>query len=59
MTIDLAARRYGQRPSAVLGLTDPWEAVVWDAVCARAGYSHDAEHGPIPALLAALSDSMR
>jgi hypothetical protein len=33
--------------------------VVWDAVCARAGYAHDAEHGPIPALLSALSDSMR
>lgn len=35
--LDVSARRYGQRPSAMLGVHDPWEALMIDAICADAG----------------------
>lgn len=37
LVLDASARRYGQRPSAMLGVVDPWEALMIDAICADAG----------------------
>jgi hypothetical protein len=35
--LDVTARRYGQRPSTLMDISDPWEALMVDAVCADAG----------------------
>lgn len=51
---DAIAKRYGQRPSSMIGLTDPWEALIFDAVCADRARAEAAQAGEIPALLAAL-----
>lgn len=37
MLLDLTARRYGQRPSTLIGVDDPWEAICIDVACADAG----------------------
>lgn len=51
---DAIAKRYGQRPSSMLGLTDPWQALIFDAVCADRARAEAAQAGEIPAMLAAL-----
>ncbi len=55
LTADLAARRYGVRPSALVGIDCPWQALYLDAAAALAGERHDAEHSPLAALLTALT----
>ena len=37
LLLDLTARRYGQRPSTLLGTVDPWEALCVDVACADVG----------------------
>jgi hypothetical protein len=51
---DAIAKRYGQRPSAMLGLTDPWESLIFDAICADRARAEATQAGEIPAMLAAL-----
>lgn len=51
---DAIAKRYGQRPSAMLGLTDPWQALIFDAICADRARAEAMQVGEIPAMLAAL-----
>lgn len=51
---DALAKRYGQRPSGMIGLTDPWEALIFDAICADRARAEATQAGEIPALLAAL-----
>lgn len=51
---DAIARRYGQRPSSMLGLSDPWQALIFDAICADRARAEAAQAGEIPAMLAAL-----
>lgn len=51
---DAIARRYGQRPSSILGLSDPWQALIFDAVCADRARAEAMQAGEIPAMLAAL-----
>jgi len=41
--LDLTARRYSQRPSSLIGIDDPWEALCIDVVCADAGRAYQ-EH---------------
>jgi len=43
------------RPSALIGIDCPWQALYLDAAAALAGERHDAEHSPLAALLTALS----
>ena len=51
---DAIAKRYGQRPSAMLGLTDQWESLIFDAICADRARAEATQAGEIPAMLAAL-----
>lgn len=51
---DAIAKRYGQRPSGMIGLTDPWEALIFDAICADRARAEASAAGEIPAMLAAL-----
>lgn len=41
--LDRAARRYGQRPSALVGVSDEWEALYLDCHCADVATAR-AEH---------------
>ena len=51
---DAIARRYGQRPSSMIGLSDPWESLIFDAICADRARAEASQAGEIPAMLAAL-----
>ena len=41
MLIDRVARRYGQRPSKLLGVRDPWAALELDMAIAFSGEQRD------------------
>jgi hypothetical protein len=38
----------------MLGLTDPWESLIFDAICADRARAEASQAGEIPAMLAAL-----
>ena len=42
-TLDIVASRYGQRPSALLGIDDPYQALLWDEACAIVGLKAETE----------------
>lgn len=43
VTVDRIARRYGQRPSELIGVEDPWVAWEIDLAVMKAGCDADAE----------------
>jgi hypothetical protein len=51
---DALGKRYGQRPSSMLGMDSPWEALIFDAICADRARAQASAAGDIPAMLAAL-----
>lgn len=42
-TLDIVAQRYGQRPSALLGIADDYQALLWDEAAAIVGLHFEAE----------------
>lgn len=41
--MDAVAKRYGQRPSQILGILDDWTAFCLDEVCALTGADEEAK----------------
>jgi len=41
--LDIVSQRYGQRPSAMLGIADPYRAWCWDEACAIVGLHAETE----------------
>jgi len=39
--LDAMAQRYGQRPSQIIGLCDPWQAYCFDQAIALRGILHE------------------